>query len=321
MPISQPVISVIIPTYNYGRFLRECLDSVFVQTFRDIEVIVIDDGSTDDTPAILESISEPRLKHFRIANSGISGARNAGLSHAQGEFVAFNDADDRWRPHKLETELAIMRAEPSVGAVFSNFIRFNERGFLPDQFSFYPELLSVSARDSLDGHGKVILGDPFCELIRFGQFPVYIQPMLFRSRLLHDLQFPTSLRRSEELYFAMRFYERCEVGYIPEVLSEVRRHGANISWSHFEIQLWHLEALLLLEEDVAPHHRQAVRARLGRKCASIGFHSFWQKRPLMAARHYLKCLKYPGRRMNALLHLAALPALPFLPRKHTLEQE
>jgi hypothetical protein len=85
------------------------------------------------------------------------------------------------------------------------------------------------------------------------------------------------------------------------------------------MESWLLEALLVLERDVAPQHRQAVRARIGRKYASIGYHSFWQKQLLLAARHYLKCLKYPGRRMNALLHLAALPVLPFLPGRRTLE--
>jgi len=316
--MSQPVISVIIPTYNYGRFLRECLDSVFVQTFRDIEVIVIDDGSTDDTPGILESVSEPRLKHFRIPNSGSPCARNVGLRRAQGEFVAFLDSDDRWRPPKLEAELAMLRAEPSVGVVFSDFIRFNEQGFLPNQFSFYPELSSVSVRESSDGHGKVIFGDPFCELIRFGQFPAYLPATLFRREVLRDFEFPSSLKKGQDVYFAMRSYERCKVGFIPEVLTEVRRHGGNISSDLFEMESWHLKALLLLERDVAPHHRRAVRARLGRKCASVGYHSFWQKQFWMAAKHYLKCLKYPGRRMNALLHLAALPALPFLPRKQTL---
>ena len=317
--MSQPVISVIIPAYNYGRYIRECLESVFSQTFPEIEVLVIDDGSTDDTPSILESISDPRFKHFRIANSGISRARNVGLSHAEGEFVAFLDADDRWRPHKLQTELAMLRAERFVGVVFSDFVRFKEHGFLPNQFSFYPELSSLKVRDSSDGRGKIILGDPFCELIRFGQFPVYLQPTLFRSEVVRGLEFPLSLRKSEELYFAMRVYERTEVGFIPEVLTEVRRHGANISWDLYEIELWHLEALLLLERDVASHHRQAVRARLGRKCASIGYQSFWQKQFLLAAKHYLKALKYPGRRMNALAHLAALPVLPLLPQRRTPE--
>jgi glycosyltransferase involved in cell wall biosynthesis len=317
--MTQPVISVIIPTYNYRQFLRECLESVFAQTFRDIEVIVIDDGSTDDTPAILDSISEHRLKHFRIPNSGIPCALNVGLRHAQGEFIAFLDADDRWRPQKLGTELNLMRAEPSVGVVFSDFVRFNEHGFLPNQFTFYPELASVPVRSSSDGHGKVILGDAFSELIRFGQFPCYWQATLFRREVLRDLEIPSSLKKSGDVYFGLRVYERCKVGFIPEVLTEVRRHGGNFSWDLFEMESWHLKALLLLERDVAPHHRQAVRARLGRKCASIGYHSFWQKQFSMAAKHYLKALKYPGRRMNALVHLAALPVLPFLPRRHTLE--
>jgi glycosyltransferase involved in cell wall biosynthesis len=295
------------------------LESVFAQTFGDLEVIVIDDGSTDDTPAILASISETRLKHCRIPNGGISGARNTGLRQARGEFVAFIDADDRWRPRKLDTELALLRAEPSVGAVFSDFVRFTERGYLPNQFTFYPELPSLPFRPSMDGRGRVILGDPFNQLVLFGQFPVYLQPTLFRRELLHDLEFPPSLRKSEELYFVMRVYERGEVAYIPEVLGELRRHGKNISSDLFEIQLWHLEALLLLEKDVAPQHREAVRASIGKKCASIGWCSFWQKRPLISAQHYLKCLKYPGRRINAMLHLAALPITPFLPRKEIVE--
>ena len=319
MPITRPVISVIVPTYNHGQYLRECLESAFSQTFRDTEVIVIDDGSADDTPAILESISEPRLKYLRIAHSGILGARDIGLRHAQGEFVAFLDADDRWRPHKLETQLAMMRAEPSVGAVSSDFIRFTQNGYLPNQFTLYPELASLPTRSSSDGRGRVILGDPFCELIRFGLFPVYVQATLFRREILGDIESPPSLRKSVDLYFVMRAYERCEVGYIPEVLTEVRRHGANISGDLFEMMLWHLEALLLLEKSVAPHHRQAVRNRLGRKCASIGYHCFWQKRPWAAARYYLRSLKYPGRRMNALLHLAALPVSPLLPHRRTDE--
>jgi glycosyltransferase involved in cell wall biosynthesis len=317
--MSHPVISVIIPTYNYGRFLRECLDSVFSQTFRDTETIVVDDGSTDDTPAILDSISEHRLKHFRTPNSGVSCARNVGLRHAQGEFLAFIDADDRWRPPKLETELAMLRAEPSVGVVFSDFVRFTEHGFLPNQFTLYPELSSLSVRSSSDGRGKVILGDAFCELIRFGQFPAYLPATLFRREVLRDLEFPSSLKKGEDLYFVMRGYDRCKVGYVPEVLAEVRRHGLNISRFPFEMELWLLAALLLLERDVAPQHRQAVRARLGRKYASIGYHSFWQKRFLMAARGYLRCLRYPGKRMNALFHLAALPLLPFLRRKRTFD--
>jgi hypothetical protein len=125
--------------------------------------------------------------------------------------------------------------------------------------------------------------------------------------------------KGEDLYFVMRVYERCQAAYIPEILAEVRRHEGNISKSMLDMEPWLLEGLLLLEKTVAPHHRRAVRARLGRKCASIGYHSFWQKQFLMAARHYLKTLEYPGRRINALLHLAALPVLPFLPRRRTLE--
>src|SRR5690348_11586539 len=159
--MTHPAVSVIIPSHNYGRFLKESLESIFTQTFGDLEAIVVDDGSTDETPGVLASITDPRLKSYFISRCTISEARNFALERASGEYIAFLDADDRWRPEKLERQVAFLRREPSVGTVFSNFVRFNEKGILPsDQLNFYPELRSVPARDSADGTGQVILDDP-----------------------------------------------------------------------------------------------------------------------------------------------------------------
>ena len=306
--MDRSTVSVIIPTYNYGRYLRECLESVFAQTLSDFEVIVVDDGSTDDTPSILETITDSRLRYVRIPNnSGIPFARNLGLKQSSGEYIAFLDADDRWRPSKLECELAVMRSEPSVGAVFSDFVRFDEGGYLPNQFTFYPELGSIAARDSADGRGRVVLGDAFCELLRFGQFPTYVPATLIRREVIGDVQFPLRLRMSQDLYFLMRVFERSGVAFVPEVLSEVRRHGTNISRNIAEKPFWDLKALMLLEEAVAGNHRHAVRQRIARVHAAIGHQSLNSGRVLLAARHYLHCLAFPGRRANALLHLLALP--------------
>lgn len=303
----QPRVSVIIPTYNYGSYLHECLRSVFAQTFSDFEVIVVDDGSTDNTPHLLETITDPRLKCFRILNSGIPFARNFGLKQSLGAYIAFLDADDRWRPKKLECQLAVLRSEPSVGVVFSDFVRFDERGYLPNQFTFFPELRSVPARDSADGRGRVALGDAFCELLRFGQFPTYLQATLIRQDVIGEVQFPLILKQGEDLYFLMRLFERSGVAFVPEVLTEVRRHGSNISMKVDEKPAWDLKALVLLGQDVAQNHRHAVRSRIARVHASIGYQSLHSGRVLLAARHYLHCLAFPGRRANALLHLLALP--------------
>src|SRR5262245_66638565 len=100
----MPALSVIIPTYNCGRFLRESLDSIFAQTERDLEVIVVDDGSTDDTPAVLARYAG-RITVVQGAHGGLSAARNLGLARATGDWVAFHDADDVAVRDRLEWSL------------------------------------------------------------------------------------------------------------------------------------------------------------------------------------------------------------------------
>jgi glycosyltransferase involved in cell wall biosynthesis len=184
-------VSVIITTYNYGRFVQEAIESVLSQTVADLQILVVDDGSTDDTPDVLARIRDARLEIVRTPNQGMSAARNEGLSRVKGEFIAFLDADDRWTPKKLEHQLQVMNAEPDMVAVFANFVRFDERGVFPqDQFSFYPELATVPTRSTLDGRGQRILGDAFCTLVAFDEIPAWVQTILFRRQAIEDLVFP-----------------------------------------------------------------------------------------------------------------------------------
>ena len=124
-------ISVIIPTYNYGRFVAEAVESVRAQTFANTEIFVVDDGSTDDTLAVLDRIKDPRLKVVQLPRSGVGAAQNTGMRMATGKYVAFLDADDRWLPTKLERQLEVMESEPDMVAIFCNFVRFNDTGFFP----------------------------------------------------------------------------------------------------------------------------------------------------------------------------------------------
>ncbi len=115
----MPLISVIIPVYNAGRTVLETIRSVQVQTFSDLEVIIINDGSTDDSLAKLQSIHDPRLAIFSYENGGLPVARNRGLDHAQGEYVSFIDADDIWLPEKLALQLQALEQSPTAGAAYS----------------------------------------------------------------------------------------------------------------------------------------------------------------------------------------------------------
>jgi glycosyltransferase involved in cell wall biosynthesis len=121
--MNQPLVSIILPTYNRARFLRAALDSINSQTFQDWELIVVDDGSTDDSreviPGLLRGVRRP-TRYILQANQGPYGARNTGLDHAGGKYVAFFDSDDVWLPHHLQDCLDALRANPEVGWVYGS---------------------------------------------------------------------------------------------------------------------------------------------------------------------------------------------------------
>lgn len=110
MPDSFPRVSAIIPTYNYGQFVCDAVDSVLAQTYPDVECVVVDDGSTDDTVERLARYGD-RIRIISQENRGLSGARNRGIAEATGDYLAFLDADDRWSPNKTADQLLYMRAE------------------------------------------------------------------------------------------------------------------------------------------------------------------------------------------------------------------
>ncbi len=125
-----PPVSVVLPTYQRASTLARAIRSVLEQTYRDFELIVVDDGSTDGTAEILARLEDPRVRCIRLdANRGASAARNAGIRAARGRLLAFQDSDDEWLPSKLERHLAAFRAHgPGIGVVYSDMERIWKDG-------------------------------------------------------------------------------------------------------------------------------------------------------------------------------------------------
>lgn len=113
----DPRVSVVIPCYNRARHIEKAIDSVFGQTTGNVEIILVDDGSTDNTRDIIAGKYGDRVRYIYQENQGIPGARNTGIRQARGEYVAFLDSDDYWRPNKLERQLALFEAHPEYGMV------------------------------------------------------------------------------------------------------------------------------------------------------------------------------------------------------------
>ena len=318
---TAPLVSVVIPTHNYGRYLGEAVQSVRAQGVPDIEILVVDDASTDDTPAELARLAGPDLRAIRIEAGDVSTARNTGLAAARGRFLAFLDADDRWCPGKLARQLEVMEAEPGVGLVFTNFSRFGPEGAYPrTQFDFIPGLGGLPTRPSAAGGALVLQAGTFESLVPLEQFATWVQTVLLRREAVAELRYPAGVRQNQDQCYMYLAYTRVAAAWITDPLVEVRRHGANSYRSAAAKLVPDIEAVRLLLRDphapFTPGQRALLRARLGRAWAALGYHHFWRRGPWGAARAYFHALAFPGTRLGAAAHLLALPLVPFLPRAH-----
>jgi glycosyltransferase involved in cell wall biosynthesis len=118
-----PLVSVIIPVYNYERYLGEAIESVLSQTSKHLEVIVVDDGSTDQSAEVARSFAGRGVRYCNQIHAGIGPARNKGVELARGEFIAFLDADDRWPLEKIERQLSAFESDPALEMVFGQAVQ------------------------------------------------------------------------------------------------------------------------------------------------------------------------------------------------------
>ena len=180
---NNPTISVIIPTYNRAHLLDKAIQSVLDQTYEDFEIIVIDDGSTDNTKEVVNSFNDDRLRYIRLEkNSGTSALpRNTGIRIAQGEYIAFQDDDSLWLPEKLERQVKAFQDAPAkVGVVYTGMwqVRDSEKIYHP------PSYITETEGDI----HKQILGHYF-----IGHPPVLVQRKCFKTVGTYDEKLPAAL--------------------------------------------------------------------------------------------------------------------------------
>jgi len=281
-------ISVIIPTYNYGRFLREAIDSALAQTYPPLEIIVIDDGSTDDTPQVLAAYGD-RIRTIRQNNEGVGAARNAGIAAARGEYIAFLDSDDIWMTQKLEREIALFEADPALGMVHCGAESFDHAGKKPSVLLsgmegwVAPELLRLD-REVITAPGS---------------------GTLFPKRVAEEVGgFDPRLQPSEDWDFCYRVAVRYRVGFVPEVLVQYRLHGDGI---HLNIprmesgMLMALEKAFLSADPAVQSLKSHTYGRLHRILAGCYFQTGQPRRFVW---HLMKSLRYDFRNIR---YFAAWP--------------
>jgi GT2 family glycosyltransferase len=218
VPTHRPVVSIVMPTFNRLRYVVETVRSVQAQTFEDWELIVVDDGSTDETLATLAALNDARIRSFSLPHSAyLSRIRNFGVRQARGAYVAFQDSDDLWLPHKLAMQLERLRARADLRWSYTSFRLVDAAG---DPYpTADPHFGRV--RGTSDGLPRRLLAHE----------EIIITPSLLIERSLLDEigGFNDSLRRAAEFDLAVRLSRRSAAAVIEEPLVLVRRHPSSAS--------------------------------------------------------------------------------------------
>lgn len=209
--MEHDLVSVVVTTYNYGRYLPFALESALAQGHRNIEVLVVDDGSTDDSREVAARyLSDPRLRYIHQDNAGQASAKNRGIRESRGAFVAFLDADDVWLPGKLEKQLGLF-ADPAVGVTCTG-----RRLLLPDGSERPYQGAALRRGD--------VLGDVFLD-----NFLCFSSTMVRRSCLESYGSFDESIRMGIDYDLWIRMAARCRFDFVDEELVLYRVGHAQMS--------------------------------------------------------------------------------------------
>jgi glycosyltransferase involved in cell wall biosynthesis len=221
-------VSVIIPTYNRAHYICEAIDSALAQTYPDVEIVVVDDGSTDGTRAVLKGYGD-KIRYYYQENQGVSAALNFGIEKSSGQYLAILDDDDIWFPEKLEVQVAHLEAHPEVGMVHADMLILDERS---DD--------SVPKKRTLSR--PIPSGYILPELI-VKNVIAYPTVVVRRSCLDEVGLFDPELRSSEDYHLWLRIARRFPITYLDQPLAIYRLHSTNLTRNRLDEQRWHLKAL------------------------------------------------------------------------------
>lgn len=208
-------VSVIIPTYNREKVIERSVRSVLNQTYKNIEVIIVDDGSKDNTEEIINSINDERIIYYKQKNGGASKARNTGVKLSTSDYIAFHDSDDSWREDKLEKQMNYMMEHPEFSMVYCDYLMHKVDGTtyaVPNDFNVIGQLE----------------GDMFLTLLVNNT--IGTPTMLLKKELFEEFEgFDDSLNCLEDWDFALRFSEYYYIGYVNEVLMDAYQQPGSVS--------------------------------------------------------------------------------------------
>ncbi len=287
----MPLISVIIPVYNNAYFIAQALDSVLSQSITDIEVIVVDDGSTDESASIVQSyaVRDQRLKYIHQVNQGVAVSRNTGIKQSSGEFIAFIDGDDVWLPDHLKDLLHVMQGHEEIGLAHANITTISESG----------EILRTLKRPT-----ELLSGNIFKPLLLRDIFVILSTVMIRRQCCDKVGLFDEALTRlgSEDRDLWLRITFEFKARYVDRIITHYRINSNGLSSNHENMVKGRLYVVEKLFRE-SKINQQLRRKAISRIHQDFADYSVAQKQFKKAFPSYIKAIQHDGAAVVALINI------------------
>lgn len=220
--------SVVIPSYNRSGMTVDAVNSVLNQTFQDFEIIVVDDGSTDDTEEVLRGFSD-RITYHKQTNAGVASARNRGIALSSGSYICYLDSDDLWHTEKLAIYKDAIDANPKIAFLFSDFHKHDIKLTEPYTLSnsdMFPDIYNLSKNQG--GKLFTIEGEDLLRLL-FKGYPLYPSTFAVRRDVHDQFRWDPGILKSEDFNFVLKVSRKYGFAYLSQSLTTVRVHDSNKS--------------------------------------------------------------------------------------------
>lgn len=291
--MNESRVTILMPVYKGERFVTRAIESVLVQSHSNIELIIVNDGSPDNSAdAIRPYLADPRVKYIEQQNAGVAAARNTALQHATGAYIGLCDQDDEWLPHKAEKQVAYLEAHPEAGLVHGDVDYIDEAGQpLPHEPCFPAAVFGRC-------FPRMYMGNP-----------VMAVAAMFRRSVIDSVgDFDPAIKYADDYDLWLRIAAHHDVGYIDEPVARYRWHAENNSHHQVAIREYTLRVLRKSERelpDACAHvPRNDRKLRYCRMYEQMAFHARAESRPFAAVGYAIRATAWdPLRAANS-----AIPA-------------
>jgi len=299
----MPKVSVVIPTYNCAKYLPEAIDSVLNQTYQDFEIIVVDDGSTDNTVTVLQRyIQNNSVVYIYQKNQGVSTSRNKGINKSTGEYICFLDADDVLFPESIRKRVNFLDKHKNAGAVFADYVWQIDENIAPEpRLKSENFLKKTSNIIGLHNKNEIVFNKGIYKKLLGMNNPIHTNAIMLRKCIVEDIGFfKSDMVIGEDVDYWLRVAKKYEIGFIDEILFCYKHYrggsskgGVNKPRQDFSSpSLPYIDLLKDKEVKSNKEIQRVLRRKISWLYFNLGNYLYKNGNKAVAKRHFIQSLKY-----------------------------